>query len=100
MSELGIAERRVPRVTAPDGRGLIGRDGPSVAELFDRAPAAHRRAVATQLGLAAAAPAEEIGAMLCDPGGMARVVDRLTAQARRLAAQAAFLDEGMVQQSW
>ena len=92
MNDPGIAERHVP--------GMAELDGPGVVELLAGAPAAHRRVVAAQLGLAPAAAVEEIGAALCDPGCVARVVGALTPGARRLAAQAAFLGEGVAQQSW
>ena len=92
MNDPGIAERYVP--------GMAELDGPGVVELLAGAPAAHRRVVAAQLGLAPAAPGEEIGAALRDPGCVARVIGALTPGARRLAAQAAFLDEGVAQQSW
>jgi hypothetical protein len=75
-------------------------DGPGVVKLLAQAPAAHRDAVAAQLGLAPAGSVEEIAAALCDPDVMARVVGELTPGARELAAEAAFLDEGVVQQSW
>jgi Helicase conserved C-terminal domain len=92
VSGPGIAEGNVPAVAESDGVGVV--------ELLAGAPAAHRRAVAAQLGLAPAASVEEIAAVLCDPEHMAAAVGALTPAARRLAAEAAFLDEGVVQQSW
>jgi len=92
MNGSGIADCIVPGVVEPDGSGVV--------ELLTAAPAAHRRGVAAQLGLASDADAEEIAAQLCDRERMARVVDALTPGARRLAAEAAFLDEGVVQESW
>jgi Helicase conserved C-terminal domain len=92
MNDPGIAVRNVPNLADPDGSGVVA--------LLAAAPDAHRRAVACQLGLAPAAAAEEIGAALRDCERMARVVGALTPGARLLAAQAAFLDDGVVQQSW
>jgi hypothetical protein len=92
MNDPGIAERHVPGVAEPDD--------PGIADLLAGAPAAHRRAVAGQLGLAPGTSAEDIGATLGDPGRMARVVCDLTPAARGLAARAAFLDEGVVEETW
>ena len=92
MNDPGIAARHVPAGAEPDGPGVV--------KLLAQAPAAHRDAVAAQLGLAPAASVEEIAAALCDPDVMARVVGELTPGAREHAAEAAFLDEGVVQQSW
>ena len=91
MSGPGIAEGNVPAVAESDGPGVV--------ELLAGVSAAHRRAVAAQLGLAPAASVDEMAAVLCDPEPMAAVVGGLTPGARRLAAEAAFLDEGVVQQS-
>ncbi len=91
MSDPGIAEGNVPAVAESDG--------PSVVELLTAAPAAHRDAVAAQLGLARAASVKGIAAALCDPECMGGVVGALTPGARQLAAEAAFVDQGVVQQS-
>ena len=92
MTDPGIAEHNAPGGAEP-------RD-PRVVELLAGAPAAHRGAVATHLGLDADAAPEAIGAALHDPGCMAQVVGGLTPSARHFAAAAAFLDRGVVQQSW
>ncbi len=91
MSASGVAESIAAGVVEPDGSGIV--------ELLDAAPSAHRREVAAQLGLASAG-AEEIAAVLCDRERIAGVVGALTPRARRLAAEAAFLDEDVVQESW
>ena len=91
VSDRGIAEGDVPDVAESDGPGVV--------ELLTGVPAAHRRAVAAQLGLAPAASVEEIAVTLRDPECIAGVVGALTPGARQLAAEAAFLDEGVVQQS-
>jgi hypothetical protein len=92
MNDPGIAARHVPAGAEPDGPGVVN--------LLAQAPSAHRDAVAAQLGLASAGSVEEIAAALRDPDVMARLVGELTPGARELAAEAAFLDEGVVQQSW
>ena len=92
MSDPSVAECIAPSAVEPDGSGVV--------ELLAAAPAAHRRVVAAQLGLAAAADAEEIAAVLCDRERMARIVGALTPGARMLVTKAAFLDDGVVQQSW
>jgi hypothetical protein len=69
-----------------------------VTELLASASAPHRRAVATELGLAPAAPADEIGAALRDR--IAAIIGKLSPGARRLAAEAAFLGEATVHESW
>ena len=92
MNGLGVADCIVPGMAEPDGSGVV--------ELLAAGPASHRRGVAAQLGLGSDADAEEIAAVLGDRERMARIVGALTPGARRLAAEAAFLDEGVVQQSW
>jgi len=71
-----------------------------VSELLASASAAHRRAVASTLGLDAAASAAEIAAVVRDRQRLAGIIDRLSAQARRRAAQAAYLGDACVYQSW
>jgi hypothetical protein len=73
---------------------------PGVAELLASAPAAHRRAVALQLGLSPTASAQEIRAALCARERIAAIVGALSPRARELAARAAFLDQGVVAQGW
>jgi hypothetical protein len=71
-----------------------------IAELLASASAAHRSGVASELGLAPEAPAEEIGTVLRDPERIASIVAGLSPRALRLAAQAAFLGESTVHESW
>ncbi len=71
-----------------------------VTELLASSTIAHRRAVATELGLAPAAPAQEIGTALGDRERIAEIVAGLSAGARGLAADAAFLGETTVHQTW
>lgn len=71
-----------------------------VTELLASSTIAHRRAVATELGLAPAAPAQEIGTALGDRERIAEIVAGLSAGARGLAAEAAFLGETTVHQTW
>jgi hypothetical protein len=71
-----------------------------VVELLGSGSAAHRRAVALQLGLRAEASAEDIRGALCDREWIAAIVGALSPGARHLAARAAFLDEGVVEQGW
>jgi len=71
-----------------------------VTELLAAAPAAHRRRVAGALGLRPAATAEEIGAVVRDRERIAAVAAGLSADAWRLAANAAFFGDAIVYQSW
>ena len=71
-----------------------------VAELLASASAAHRRAVASELGLAPGAPADEIASAPRDRERIAAIVGGLSPGARRLAAEAAFLGEVSVHESW
>jgi hypothetical protein len=100
MRDPGVIEPIGPSVVEPIGPGVVEPVGPGVVELLDAAPAAHRRQVALELGLSAATSAEEIRATLCDRERIAAVVGALSSHARRLAARAAFLDEGVVEQAW
>ena len=71
-----------------------------VAELLASSSAPHRRAVASELGLAPGAPADEIASVLRDRERIPAIVGGLSPGARRLAAEAAFLGEPTVHQSW
>ena len=71
-----------------------------VTELLASASAPHRRAVAAELGLAPGAPADEIGSALCDRERIAAIIGKLSPGARRLVAEAAFLGETTVHESW
>jgi hypothetical protein len=82
------------------GPGRVEPTRPGVAELLAAASAAHCRTVAAQLGLAPRAAPEEIASALCDRERLAGVVATLSSEARRLAAQVAFLDHGAVHQGW
>lgn len=72
----------------------------AVAERLASASAAHRRAVATELGLAPTAPPDAIAAALHDRERIAAIMGALSPGARRLVAEAAFLGELVVHQSW
>jgi hypothetical protein len=85
---------------AEPGPGPAGAPAPGVSELLASAPASHRRAVASALGLAAAASAAQIAAAVRDPERLAAVVKGLSADARRRAARAAYLGDATVYQSW
>ncbi len=78
--------------------GSVSQQG--VAELLASASVAHRRAVASELGLAPEAPADEIATTLRDRERIAAIVGGLSPDARRLAAEAAFLGEVSVHESW
>jgi hypothetical protein len=79
---------------------VVVSNGPGVADLLESAPAAHREEVALQLGLPPTASAQEIRATLCDRERIATIVGALSPRARDLAARAAFLDHGVVEQGW
>jgi hypothetical protein len=80
--------------------GVVEPNGAGVVDLLDSGPAAHRRAVALQLGLSAAAAAEDIRAALCERERIAAIVGTLSCRARHLAARAALLDEPVIEQGW
>lgn len=84
---------------ASDGQSPPG-PAPGVTELLASAPAAHRRAVTSALGLASAATAAEIGAAIRDRERLAAVLNHLSAGARRLATRAAYRGDATVYQSW
>lgn len=71
-----------------------------LSELLASGSAPHRRAVATELGLAPGAAAGEIVAALRDRDMLATVVAELSVEARRMAARAAFHGEPDVHSSW
>lgn len=68
--------------------------------LLAAAPVAHRRTVATTLGLLPAAPAEAIAGALRDPDRIAAIVRGLSVGARWRAAEAAFYGDPVVDESW
>jgi hypothetical protein len=84
---------------ADDAAPAPGRT-PSVSELLALAPAAHRRAVASAVGLVSGATAAEISATVRDREHLAAVVEGLSAGARRRAARAAYLGDATILQSW
>ncbi len=71
-----------------------------LASLLAAAPPAHRRTVATTLGLPPAAPAEAIANALRDPDRIVAIVRGLSPSARYLAAEAAWLGEAVVEENW
>jgi hypothetical protein len=68
--------------------------------LLASAPAAHRRALATASRLPREAPADALAAALLDRERIALVVRGLSPGARRLVAEAAFLGETVVANTW
>ncbi len=93
-----VLDRLAPGVEPASG--LARRPAPGVSELLASAPAAHRRAVASALGLGAAATPAEIAAVVRDRERLGAIAGRLSAQARRRAAQAAYRGDACVYQSW
>jgi len=73
--------------TAPDPR----RAGPTLAGALDAAGAAHRRAVASSLGLAADAGAQRIAAAVLEPEGLAARVAALDRRDHETLAFGAFM---------
>ena len=71
-----------------------------LAGLLASAPAAHRRTVATTVGLPPPAPADVVADALRDPDRIAAIVRGRSPEARRLAAEAAFFGEAVVAESW
>jgi hypothetical protein len=72
----------------------------SASDLLASAAAPHRRAVASQHGLAPGAAVDEIAAALRDRDRLATVVDGLSEEARRMVARAAFHRDPDVCGSW
>lgn len=75
-------------------------DALTARELLAAATAAHRRAVATQLGLPPKTGADAIAGVLGDAHRLAPLVAELSVEARRMAGPAAFGDAPVVHQSW
>jgi hypothetical protein len=98
MSTQTLVRTALDRLAA-DGQSAPG-PAPSVSELLASAPAAHRRAVSSALGLASAATAAEISAAIRDRERLAAVLNGLSAGARRLAARAAYGGNAIVYQGW
>ena len=73
---------------------------PTARELLAAATAAHRRAVATALGLPPKAGADAIAGVLGDPDRLAALIAGLSVEARRMAGPAAFGDGAVVHQTW
>lgn len=71
-----------------------------LADLLGRAPATHRRQVATAIGLAKGASGAEIAAHLLDPAALAPLVTGLPTEVRELAAVAVFRERGQVPFRW
>jgi hypothetical protein len=71
-----------------------------VTELLASSSAAHRRSVAAEIGLAPAASPDEVGAALRNRDRIVATVGKLSRGARCLAAEAAFLGETTVHESW
>jgi hypothetical protein len=98
MSSSATVRSMFDGLTAPEP--TAGLADQRAAELLAGLPAAHRRAVASALGLRAAASAEVIGVAICDPERIAAVVGSLSSDACTLAAKAALFDDATVYESW